>query len=59
MYAFIYVFDEKAMESLLKRNYRLLRKDEENNIWIFENSAPENYDFELEFPHILSNTMRF
>jgi len=59
LYAFIYVFDEKAKKALMKQNYHLLREDEKSDIWIFENKDPENYDFSFEYPFVLSSTMSF
>lgn len=57
MSRFIYVFNERARNDLLKRGFTLLREDTMNKIWIFENKDPEAIDFELDYQCVLSNVL--
>lgn len=59
---FIYVMDEKARKELLKKGFALLKADEANSIWIFENKfANEEASFNLGFEcfHVLSDVLTF
>lgn len=56
---FIYVMDKKAADILLKRKFNLLKADEANSIWIFENEEPDNMEFSLDVPHVLSDVLTF
>lgn len=42
---FIYVFDIKDADILIKAGYSLLRRDEINNIYIFVNEDRVNFNF--------------
>ena len=57
---FVYVFCAEAKKALLKRGFELVREDEENSIWIFENKDPDKMEFAVsKYPHVLSNTLSF
>lgn len=58
---FIYVFDTGARDKLLFANYQLLKADEQQNIFVFENKethafAANNAD---DFVFVLSDTLTF
>ncbi len=59
MSKFIYVFQEEAKDALEKREFKLLKFDKRNKVWIFENKKINSFEFELEFPFVLSNTLSF
>ena len=59
MSKFIYVFDEKAAKDMKKRGYELLKVDEQNKIWIFINSNPENMEFSSKYQCVLSDVISF
>lgn len=59
MSKFIYVFQEEAKEALEKRQYKLLKHDKRNKVWIFENPNINSFEFELDYPFVLSNTLSF
>lgn len=59
MNKFIYVFSGKDAETLLKRGYCAVRSDISNSVYVFENKEPENLEFSLEFPFVLSNVLSF
>lgn len=46
---FLYVFSEKERDTLLALNYRLLKSDNQKNIYVFENQ--ENLRFDLNEVH--------
>ncbi len=55
---FIYVFNLEARDKLLAENYRMLKCDERQNIFIFENK--ENCNFAaIGVSYILSDTLSF
>ena len=56
---FIYVMDKKAKKVLLSKGYKLLKVDEENSIWCFENQESEDMEFDLGVPHVLSDILTF
>ena len=59
MSKFIYVFEKKAAKDLSKRGYELLKKDEENQIWIFVNKNPEDMEmsFAVNYQIVLSDVI--
>ena len=59
MNKFIYVFQEEAKDALEKRNLKLIKYDERNKLWVFENQNNNSFEFELDFPFVLSNTLSF
>ena len=54
---FIYVFKEDDRDVMLAHGYRLLKSDNNNNIFIFEKSDTEYEKLGVTF--ILSNTLTF
>lgn len=58
---FIYVFDKDARDRLLSASYQLLKADEQQNIFVFENK--EIYIFAAnnaeDFTFVLSDTLTF
>lgn len=58
---FIYVFDTNARNKLLSQNYKLLKADEEQNIYVFENRGTYTFSATdtVEFSFILSDTLTF
>lgn len=60
---FIYVFDPKTRNKLIDEGYSLLKSDERNCIYVFENKASQSgtkfslEDSELRF--VLSNVLSF
>jgi len=55
---FIYVFQQEACDKLLARGFTLLKHDERNGLWVFEN--PSIYEFSTdEFRYINSNIISF
>lgn len=55
---FIYVFDEEARDKLLDMNYKLLKRDEKNHIYVFVNENREVFALD-GISHILSDTITF
>ena len=55
---FIYVFDTDARDKLLSANYQLLKADEQQNIFVFENK-PEMCFALNESEYVFSDTLTF
>ncbi len=55
--AFIYVFSDEDRDILLQNGYTLLKADENNNLYIFENSGAKYEELGVAF--VLSNTLTF
>lgn len=56
---FIYVMDKKSMKELKKKGYVLLKEDEKNSIWVFENKDPSFFSLDIGVPHVLSDVLTF
>ena len=56
---FIYVFELAAKEELIKKGYALYKEDSKNNVWVFINASPDQLEFSLNYPHVLSNVVSF
>lgn len=55
---FIYVFSETDKNSLLSQGYRLLKQDERNGYYVFENSDQLTFgDTNMKF--VFSDTLTF
>lgn len=55
---FIYVFTKESFEKLSSCGYVLLKADEKNYIYVFENKCDEKFSMTgVEF--VLSNTLTF
>lgn len=57
MSKFIYVFCKDAADKLIANGYRLLKTDERNSLFVFENKP--NLTFSLDVSYILSDTITF
>lgn len=55
---FIYVFDEGAKDKLLDMDYKLLKRDEKNHIYVFINESREVFALD-GVSYILSDTITF
>lgn len=55
---FIYVFDEESRDVLLANEYKLLKSDTKNNIYVFENKSETKLSFE-KMDYVLSDTLTF
>lgn len=58
MKKFIYVYSADAKDKLLAANYKLIKSDERNNIYIFLNEDKLSFA-SLDVSYILSDTMTF
>lgn len=58
MKKFIYVYSADAKDKLLAANYKLMKSDERNNIYIFLNEDKLSFT-SLDVSYILSDTMTF
>ena len=58
MSKFIYVFTISARDKLLEKGYRLLKSDDENNIFIFANTDKMSFDLHGVI-HLESDTLSF
>lgn len=56
---FIYVMDEKAKKELLRKGFKLIRENEKDSIWIFENKDITCFEIDVECPHVLSDVLTF
>ena len=58
---FIYVFNQDARDKLLSAHYRLLKADEQQNIFVFENTGIHSFAAKStdDFSFILSDTLTF
>ncbi len=54
---FIYVMDLDSKELLERNGYKLIKADERNGVYCFENKA--NMEFALEVPCVISDTITF
>lgn len=54
---FIYVMDLESKELLEKHGYKLLKADERNGVYCFENKA--DMEFDLQIPCVISSIMTF
>lgn len=60
MQNFIYVFDTAARDRLLEAGFLLLKKDEENLIYIFANDDTGRFAaLTAQFSYVLSDTLTF
>lgn len=56
---FIYVMDKASMKALKKKGCVLLKADEQNSIWIFENREEITFDLGSEYKYVMSDVMTF
>jgi len=55
---FIYVFGKEYRDALLANEYKLLKSDTKNNIYVFENKSETKLSFE-KIDYALSDTLTF
>nr|DAE53043.1 MAG TPA: hypothetical protein [Caudoviricetes sp.] len=55
---FIYVFGKEYRDVLLANEYKLLKSDTKNNIYVFENKSETKLSFE-KIDYALSDTLTF
>lgn len=55
---FIYVFTKEAFDKLSKIGYRILKADENNSIYVFENKRELSFDLPDD-KFLYSNTLTF
>lgn len=55
---FIYVFSTQDRDKLLSKNYNLLKSDERNNIYVFENNNQLVFD-NTDMKFVFSDTLTF
>lgn len=58
MYKFIYVFTKEISDSLVAQGFDLVKSDEKNNVYIFENNPKLRLVFSKK-DFALSNTLTF
>ncbi len=58
MNSFVYVFSDEGRDTLLSRQYQLLKSDEKKHIYIFVNKDQQNFVCH-GVPYALSNTLTF
>lgn len=61
---FIYVKSEQDKDKLLALGYVLMKKDDRNNVWVFQNKDVKTFDHNGEIEKsgirfVLSNTLTF
>ena len=59
---FIYVFNTEARDKLLSANYRLLKADERQSVFVFENGDSHVFAVDsanMDFSFIMSDTLTF
>lgn len=55
---FIYVFDENAKNKLLDMQFKMLKADAKNNVYIFVNEGQKNFAID-DISYVMSNTLTF
>ena len=55
---FIYVFSTDARDQMLVANYRLLKSDDRQGVYVFENNNTQKFS-KLEISYLLSDTLTF
>lgn len=55
---FIYVFSDEGRDTLLARQYELLKSDEAKHIYVFVNKDEQSFACD-GVPYALSNTLTF
>lgn len=58
MEKFVYVFSKEARDTLLAQGFKLLRSDEDNDTYVFENEVKMEFSLS-RFSVIKSNTLMF
>lgn len=58
MEKFIYVFNTEARDALVKRGYVMLKADDKNSVYVFENRELAMFDLD-NISYALSSTLTF
>ena len=58
MQKFLYVFAETDKDALIAAGYFLLKSDEANNVYVFENQERECFELDKS-EHLFSDTLTF
>ena len=58
MYKFIYVFDKKTSDALIAQGFNLVKSDEKNKVYVFENNPQKKFTFSNK-DFVFSNTLTF
>jgi len=56
---FIYVMDRTSKQKLEDRGYTLLKSDEENMIWVFENREETAFELGFDCQCVFSDVLTF
>ena len=56
---FVYVMDKASKEELLNKGFLLLKEDERNSIWVFENKEPYAFTLDVAASYVLSDVLTF
>lgn len=58
---FVYVFNTVARDKLLSAGYQILKNDERQNMFVFENKDSHNFakNYTGNFTFVLSDTLTF
>lgn len=58
MYKFIYVFTKETSDALIAQGFNLVKSDEKNNVYVFENNPTLKFAFSKK-DFVFSNTLTF
>ena len=55
---FIYVMDAESRDALLELGYVLLKKNKNQDVWVFVNKPDHQFD-SINVPYVVSDTLTF
>lgn len=58
MYKFIYVFTKETSDELVTQGFNLVKSDEKNKVYVFENNLKKQFTFSKK-DFVFSNTLTF
>lgn len=58
MYKFIYVFTKETSDELVTQGFSLVKSDEKNKVYVFENNPKKQFTFSKK-DFVFSNTLTF
>lgn len=58
MYKFIYVFTKETSDELVTQGFNLVKSDEKNKVYVFENNPKKQLTFSKK-DFVFSNTLTF
>ena len=58
MYKFIYVFTKETSDELVTQGFNLVKSDEKNKVYVFENNPKKQFTFSKK-DFAFSNTLTF